>query len=204
MNEQHPERNTDVVLFLDSFAEARRAGASTLDLGVRATAALAAHYLARRDRVGLVSFGGVLRWLLPGMGITHLYRIVDSLLDTEVVLNYAWRDIDVVPVRTLPPQALVLAVSPLLDERAVGALLDLPARGFDLAIVEVSPVPFAPPGRGEVDELAHRLWMLRRAAVKARYAQLGVAVSEWRDGIPLQAAIEEVSAFRRHARRTRV
>ena len=41
---------------------------STLDDAIRAAAALATRYLERRDRVGLVSFGGVLRWLRPGWG----------------------------------------------------------------------------------------------------------------------------------------
>ena len=35
VNEAHPERNADVVLFLDTFAEARRTGPGTLDLAVR-------------------------------------------------------------------------------------------------------------------------------------------------------------------------
>ena len=142
VNDRHPERNTDVILFLDSFAEARDAERSTLDLAVRAAATLASRYLERRDRVGIVSFGGILRWLVPGMGAAQRYRIVDSLLETEIVFNYAWKDVSVIPSRTLPPQALVLAVTPLLDERSVAALLDLRARGYDLAVVEVSPEPF--------------------------------------------------------------
>ena len=128
VNEYHPERNSDVIIFVDSFAEARRDGTSTLDQGVRATAALAARYLREKDRVGLISFGGTLNWLLPATGLVHLYRIVDAVLDSRVVLNYAWRNLDVVPRRTLPAHALVLAVSPLLDERATDALLDLRGR----------------------------------------------------------------------------
>ena len=57
VNEQHPERNSDVVIFVDTFAEARREDESTLDLAVRAAATLAEHYLSTRDRVGFVSFG---------------------------------------------------------------------------------------------------------------------------------------------------
>jgi len=198
VSETHPERNTDVILFLDSFAEARVAGGGTLDLAVRAAASLADRYLARRDRVGLVGFGGVLRWLLPGMGRVQAYRIADALLDTEIVFSYAWKDVEVLPARTLPPQALVLALSPLLDERAVAALLDLRARGFDLSVVDVSPLPFVDPGPG-LDEVAFRLWRLRREALRYRYEQAGVAVAEWRDGSPLQVALEEVRSFRRHA-----
>ncbi len=94
----------------------------------------------------------------------------------------------------------MIAITPLLDERAVSALLDLRARGFDLAVVEVSPLPFVDPGRGRTRDVAYRLWRLQRDAVRAEYAAAGVPVAEWRDGEPLAAPIEEVTAFRRHAR----
>ena len=203
VNERHPERNADVILFLDTFADARAGGRSTLDLAVRATATLASRYLERRDRVGLVSFGGVLRWLTPGMGITQGYRIVDALLASEIVFNYAWKDISIIPTRILPPQALVVAVTPLLDDRAVEALADLRARRYDLAIVEVSPAGFAIPGERESDQLAYRLWLLRRREIRARYESLGIAVATWSDEQPLDAVLEGVRAFRRHARLAR-
>ena len=200
VNEAHPERNTDVVLFLDTFAEARRSDTGTLDLGVRAAASFATHYLKEKDRVGLVSFGGVLNWLTVTSGTTQLYRIVDSLLDAQILLSYAWKDLDIIPTRTLPPRALVIALSPLLDERAVRALLDLPGRGFDLAVIEISPFPFVEEGESETERLAYRLWRLRREALRSRYASLGVPIVEWREGVPLEAMVEEVRAFRRHAR----
>ena len=203
VNDLHPERNTDVVLFLDSFAQAARGGTGTLDLAVSAATGLAERYLKVKDRVGFVSFGGVLNWLVPGTGLLQLYRIVDSVLDTEVVLNYAWKDIDVIPRRTLPPQALVLALTPLLDERATDALLDVRARGFDLAVVEISPLPFTEPGRGKTGELAWRLWVLKRDALRARFERAGVPVARWDDRVPLAAALEEVRSFRRHARMSR-
>jgi uncharacterized protein (DUF58 family) len=204
VNESHPERNADVILFVDSFEEARQSDAGTLDLAVRATAALADAYIARRDRVGLVSFGGILRWLTPGMGRVQLYRIVDALIDTEVVLSYYWTEIEVIPRRTLTPHALVIALSPLLDRRSVGALLDLRARGYDLAVVDVSPLPFTQrPSRG-LDSVAYDIWMLRRDAVRHRLRRAGVAVAEWQDGTPLDAVLEEVRSFRRYARLARV
>ncbi|HEU0337216.1 MAG TPA: DUF58 domain-containing protein [Gaiellaceae bacterium] len=199
VNERHPERNTDVILFLDSFAEARRLEESTLDLAVRATATLAARYLARRDRVGLVTFGGILRWLMPGTGVAQRYRLIDAVLETEVEFSYAWKDVNVIPARTLPPEALVLAVTPLLDPRAVGALLDLRARGYDLAVIEVSPVPFVEPGRSELDRLAHRLWLLRREELRSRFERVGVSVADWSEGTSFEAALEGVRSYRRHA-----
>jgi uncharacterized protein (DUF58 family) len=200
VNERHPERNTDVVLFLDSFAEVRRDGAGTLDQAVRAAATLAARYLERRDRVGLVTFGGVLRWLQPGMGLVQRYRLIDALLETGVELSYAWKDASIIPAKTLPSGALVIALTPLLDARSVGALVDLRGRGYDIVVVEVSPVGFVQPDDGELGELAHRLWLLHREELRSRFQQLGVAVARWDDDIPLEAALEGVRAYRRHAK----
>jgi uncharacterized protein (DUF58 family) len=200
VNESHPERNADVVLFLDTFAEARNAEVGTLDRAVRAAAALAHGYLGRRDRVGVVGFGGVVRWLQPSMGRVQLYRIVETLIETEIAFSYAWKRIDLLPPRTLPPQSLVLALSPLLDGRVLDALTDLRARGFDLAIVDVSPFGLVQPLRGEGGALAFRLWRLWRSTLHDRYRQLGVPVVDWREGTDIVTAIEEVRAYRRHAR----
>jgi uncharacterized protein (DUF58 family) len=204
VNEHHAERNADIVIFLDSFAEARRGGRSTLDPALRAAATLAARYLRQKDRVGFVTFGGMLNWLLPATGTAQLYRIVDAMLDTQIILNYAWKDIDVIPPRTLPPQALVLALTPLLDDRAANALLDLRGRGFDLVVVEVSPLPFVRSARDETEALGQRLWRLRREAVRGRFERAGVPVAIWGDETSLAAALEEVSSFRRNARLARV
>jgi uncharacterized protein (DUF58 family) len=200
VNEQHPERNTDVVLFLDTFSEVRAEGRSTNDRAVRAAATLAHGYLQRKDRVGLVGFGGVLSWLVPESGTRQLYAIVDTLLASDIVHSYAWRDVDVLPPRTLPAKALVLALTPLLDDRTAAALLDLRARGYDLIVVEVSPLELLEPAPGSSLALAHRLWRLQREALRWRYEQVGVPVVNWREGIPLAAALEEVNAFRHLAR----
>lgn len=200
INEHHAERNADVVLLLDSFAEARRGDSSTLDPALRAAGTLAARYLREKDRVGFVTFGGILNWLLPTTGAVQLYRIVDAMLDTQIVLSFAWRDIGTVPRRTLPPQALVIALTPLLDDRAEAALLDLRGRGFDLVVVEISPLSLLPEPRGEAGRLADRLWRLRRDAVRGRFERAGIPVAVWGDETSLAAALEEVSAYRRHAR----
>jgi uncharacterized protein (DUF58 family) len=200
VNEHHAERNADVVIFLDSFAELGQPGASTLDDALRAAASLAARYLRQKDRVGFVSFGGTLNWLLPTTGATQLYRIVDSMLDTRVALNYAWKDLDIIPPRTLPPRALVVALSPLLDERAVSALLNVRGRGFDLVVIEISPLRFLPPAESLMAETAQRIWRLRREALRGRFERAGVPIVVWDEERPLAAALEEVTAFRQHAR----
>ncbi|HEU5207144.1 MAG TPA: DUF58 domain-containing protein [Gaiellaceae bacterium] len=203
VNERHPERNTDVVLFVDSFADVRDGGRSVLDDAVRAAAALAAKYLEHRDRVGLVGFGGVLRWLQPGMGSTQRYRLVETLLETGVAPTYTWRDVNVIPARILPPAALVLALSPLVDPRFVAALEDLRGRRYDVAVVEVDPVPLVRPGPTEVERAAYRLWLLEREVLRWRLEKRGIGIATWADR-SLDAALEEVTTFRRHARTARV
>jgi uncharacterized protein (DUF58 family) len=190
-----------VVLFLDTFAHAEHAEAGTLDAAVHAAAALASAYLARRDRVALVSFGGELNWLTPSAGTSQQYRIIDALISSDVKLSYAWKDVTHLPRRLLAPRALVLALSPLLDPRGIGALLDLRARGYDVAVVEVSPVAHTPADEAGSDRLAVRLWRLQRDTLRIRFEALGVPVARWQHPhTALEVAIEEVIAFRRHAR----
>jgi uncharacterized protein (DUF58 family) len=203
VNEQHPERNSDIVLFIDTFAEVRSGVRGTHDLAVRAATSLAHRYLEHKDRVGLVGLGGHLSWMLPRTGTLQLYKIVDSLLQSDIVLTFAARGVDLLPPRSLPPKALVVALTPLLDRRSAKALLDLRARGFDLVVVEVSPVEFVKPAADELSQLAYRVWRLSREALRLRYEQAGVPVVEWRDGEPLNVALEEVTAFRRYARQAR-
>ena len=203
VNERHPERNADVVIFLDSFAEAREADEGTLEHAVRAASTLATRLLERRDRVGLVAFGGILRWLEPGGGLIQRYRLVDALLETGVEFSYAWKDVNVIPARILPPRALVIALTPLLDERSVAALVDLRGRGHDLVVLEVSPEPYLEPGQAATDGIALRLWRLKRAELRDRFERLGVAVATLDDEHGVEVALEGVRAYRRHARLSR-
>jgi uncharacterized protein (DUF58 family) len=203
VNERHPERNADVVIFLDSFAEARASDEGTFEHAVRVAATLITGFLERRDRVGLVAFGGILRWLQPGGGLVQRYRLVDALLETGVEFSYAWKDVNVIPARTLPPGALVVALTPLLDDRTVSALVDLRGRGHDLVVLEVSPDPYVVPSTDPADVVATRLWRLQRAELRARFERLGVAVATLDDKTTVEAALEGVREYRRHARLAR-
>jgi uncharacterized protein (DUF58 family) len=196
VNVQHPEHSSDLVLFLDTFAEAEFGHEGTLDAAVRAAAALASTYLARRDRVALVSLGGELRWLTGSPGARQLYRILDALYSSQVRPTFRWKAVTHVPRQLLPARALVIALSPLLDERGIGALLDLRARGYDLVVVEISPVADA-----SRDDLALRLWRLQRDALRSRFQALGIPVAHWEPThAAIEVGIEEVITLRRHAR----
>jgi uncharacterized protein (DUF58 family) len=198
VNEQHLERNTDVVLFLDTFAEVKELARTTHLRAVRAAATLAHRYLERKDRVGLVAFGGFISWLTPRAGVRQLYEIVDRLLTTDVVESYTKPGVSLLPPRTLPPKALVIALTPLFDPRTARALLDLRGRGYDLIVIEVA-TPEAAETAASVP-LAERLWRLSREALRWQFAEVGVPVVTWHEGDPLAIPIEEVNSFRHLAR----
>lgn len=201
VTEHQLERNADVVLFLDTFAELGVPPTTTLDLTIRAATALGRGYLGERDRVGLVVFGGYLRWLLPRMGTRQAHRLAAALIDAEVAHSDAWKDVDVLPRRTLPSGCLVVALTPLLDRRTVGALADLRARGFDVAVIDTLPAALGPRPTARTDP-AERMLDLRRAAIRARYQRLGLGIGTWEADAPLEAALAQVAAFRRHVPRT--
>ncbi len=189
VNLGHPERDTDLVLFLDTFADIELRSHRLLDLTVRGAAALAQHHLRHNDRVGLVSFGGTIRWLSASMGRTQSYRIADFLLGTNATFSYAWKDIDRLPAGTLPAGASIVAFSPLIDDRALRALSDLAGRGFRVAVIntlaeeQVDPLP-TPEGR-----LAHRVWKLDREARRALLGDAGIPSVTWTGEAGLDATL---------------
>jgi uncharacterized protein (DUF58 family) len=201
VNVRHPEHSAEVVLFLDTFAEAELGEEGTLDAAVRAAAALASTYLARRDRVALVSLGGELTWLTGSAGVRQQYRILDALFASQVRRGFRWKGVTHVPRRLLPARALVIALSPLLDVRGIAALLDLRARGYDVVVLEISPL--AQDAASSLEPM-FRLWRLQRDALRGRFEALGIPVARWEPRhAPVEMAVEEVITLRRHARPAR-
>jgi uncharacterized protein (DUF58 family) len=200
VNELHPERNTAVVLLLDVLTDIGTSRGAPLDQCVRAAAALAERYLARRDRVGLLAVGGGLRWLRAGSGAMQVQRIVDTLLEVRGLVASGEEPRPLaIPLRTIPPKALVLVLSPLLEDAIVRTLLELRGRGFDLAVLEIPPFPYLEV-EGEHAELATRLLRLERDLLRSRLRARGIAVVEWNEDESLEATIRAMEEFRRRAR----
>ena len=131
------ERSQDVVLLVDATSDVGQPGESALDLGLRGAAGAARAYLDGRDRVGVITYqwGGA-HWLAPSLGRRQLYKIIDVLLTADT--GYARGAVfSRLPRAALPPGALVVAFSPLLDGRFVEALRDMRERGFALIVVDV-------------------------------------------------------------------
>ena len=162
---------------------------------------MARAHLARRYRVALVDFGGTPSLALAGrLATIQLYRIIDALIRSEIAFSYAWRAVESIPRRILPPGALILAVTPLLDERSIRLITDLRRRGADLTVVEASPLTHVSAGPAATDALAYRLWATAAKAPRARLQALGIGIAVWDDDHALGPALEGVNSFRRSAR----
>jgi uncharacterized protein (DUF58 family) len=177
------ERLQNVVIIADTTADVGDTGQSSLDLVLRGTAGTMVRYLARRDRVGLISFGPALGWIAPGQGRRHARRLMDLLVagptggDRPSAMTR-------LPRAALPPGALILVFSPLLDPRLVEALRDLRERGFSVVVIDVLTA------RPEHDAsalsgLTARLWALEQQAIRFSLTQIGVPVAHWDGKAPL-------------------
>jgi uncharacterized protein (DUF58 family) len=199
VTQHHLERNADVVLMLDTLSQVGRPSVASLDMCARAAASLASVYLARKDRVGLIEYGGTFRWVRPAAGRAQLERIMDALAAAQPAFTYVKKDLVLVPPRILPPRALVLALSPLLGARFVDAVTDLVARRFDVVLLAVSPVAVtrAVLQLSPVEDLACRLWAVEHRAQLEGLHRRGLAVVEWTPAEPLELALAPLARRRR-------
>ena len=194
------ERSQDVVLLVDSTSDVGQPGSSALDLALRGAGAAARAYLEARDRVGVITYqwGGA-SWLAPALGRRQVYRIIDSMLASDAGYSRG-ASFARLPRAALPPGALVVVFSPLLDQRFVEALRDMRERGFSMLVVDV--LNTEPPARRRVeDRLARRLWRMEQDAIRFSLRELGVPVVHW-DGeesldLPLAAHTRRPMAARR-------
>ena len=191
VNQFHQERSADVVLLLDTLAETGASPHSSIDASVRAVTALASAYIARKDRVGLVEFGGYLRWLKPAAGRRQWERLLRAAIPASQHHTYMARTLEYVPATALPRQALVIAVSPVIDERFVKAIVDLAGRGYDVVLLAVSPVeltrrvlPDTP-----LSDVACALWTLEWESRIRQLRTNGITVAEWQPERPLDTAL---------------
>jgi len=187
INQRAALRAADLVIMIDAFSDVGPPGDTTLDIAVRGAAGLTTAYLQTGDRVGVVVLGGVLNWLAPSPGNRQFFRIVEMTFGVRFP-SEATPDLDRVPRTALPPRALVVLFTPLLDRRALSAVADLRQRGVSLVIVDV--LTHEPPveRRLALSQLAVRLWRLDRSALRASLADLGVPVLNWDSRTGLEGA----------------
>ena len=174
------ERTQNLVVIADETTDVGEPGSSTLDLVLRGAAGTVRRYLAARDRVGLIIYAGRLSWIAPGQGQRHFHRLLDLLMSAPGGWERA-AGLTRLPRAALPPGALIVVFSPLLDPRLVEALRDLRERGSSVIVVDVlNARPQHDTSR--LSRLTGRIWSLEQEAVRFSLTQIGVPVVHW-DGI---------------------
>ena len=116
-----------------------------------------------------------------------------------MIFSYVAKDLALVPKRILPPRALIVALSPLADERFVKALQDLVVRGFPVVLLTISPVyvtrAVLAPSRAT--DITCRLWALERAVQLQELRRQGIIVLEWHPEEPLELVLSATTRRRR-------
>ncbi|HWC20673.1 MAG TPA: DUF58 domain-containing protein [Flexivirga sp.] len=190
------EQDTEVLVVLDASADftasdAEPEHASSLDLGVRASAGVATHFLGRGDRVGLEVVGGMQPVRVPmGMGTLHSRRVVDCLAGIERGVGTGFRTAS---VRTrIRPGGVLLLVSPLLSPMPLTLAAKLAQRGMTVLVIDCLPgeLPTADAGMA----LATHLRLLERDREIRAIQRLGVPVTAWRGPGSLDPALSRLSA----------
>ena len=200
VTEFQEERNADVVILIDTTADIGRQPDSSLDYCVKAAAALATGYLRHRDRVGLITYGGNIQWIRPRTGRRQIETLLEALLPTSMAANYSFQGLDLLPPRVLPPGALVIALSPLIDPRFTKVVANLAGRGFDVLLLALSPLELMRPfmKQSPLDALAARLWTLNRRSTLDALQEVGLPAVEVRPDLPLDAALAPLARTGRH------
>ena len=199
VNQRHPERQADLVLMVDTFADDRDDHALALVRSVRAAWVLATAHLAAHDRVGVVTFGGYPAWLSPAGGERALLALCDRLLATRAAWTEAQRSVAYLPAPVIPPGALVVGLTQLHDNRMTSALVALRRRGREVAAIEVDvteAVAAVASARG-VPAATMRLWRLELERRRRALDAIGIPVVAWPAGDDPAVVLERLARARR-------
>jgi uncharacterized protein (DUF58 family) len=181
VTERIMDRAADVVAVLDTTPQAPGPAADSLQRTVRGATQVVQSALQRGDRAGVVVSGSRLRWLGADIGRRQFYRILDTVLDAG-----GTSDGTLVPRAALPPTAVVIAFSTMLDTNFALSLLELRRRGHVVVAVDVLR---GPPFEVELDQMSARMWKLERRNMYRNMSVLGVPVVAWEDDSALDLAL---------------
>lgn len=175
------DRDTDVQLIIDTAVDVgtgRSDFGTSLDVTVRAAASIAEHYLRQGDRVGLIDLGSARAPVRLNSGRRHMMQVLAALLGSATSFR---PDTDRVARRLqgVPPRALVMVFSTLLDPSISGHLAALAQAGHTVLVIDTLPPGAGVVARDEWTPLAWRVAMLARDTLRHRLGELGVPVVAW-------------------------
>jgi uncharacterized protein (DUF58 family) len=187
------DRSADVVVLIDGYPQP--AGPATESTGrtVRGAAQVVQTALRNGDRAGIVALGGRRpRWLGADIGQRQFYRVLDTVLAAGDEFETTTGTL--APRAAIPPGAIIVAFSTLLDTEFALSLIDLRRRGHVVVAVDVlQGSPFA----AQQDPLVDRMWTLQRSAMYRDMGTVGVDVVAWQADHTLDQSMRAVPDRRR-------
>lgn len=210
--ETHAEQDAGVLLVVDALAELGRSEgidgrASSLDVTVRAAAAVAEHHVRTGDRVALRVVGGTGAQVRFGAGQRHLRVLTGTLARVRagtppgLAHERAGPATEALSLRATAG-TVVVVLSPMLHEVAAGAAAQLARRGLQVLVVDTLPPDLVPEVHAEGGSpwtpLAWRMRRCERELLLERLASTGCPVVPWRG----PGTVDEV--LRRLARRAQL
>jgi uncharacterized protein (DUF58 family) len=205
VSQTHADEESQVVLCIDATSDlGQREGIdgrpTSLDLTLRAAAAVAEHHLGRGDRVIVRVFGDRGFPRLPARtGVGQMRILLRVLARVEPATD---RRVDAVRVTSrLPAEALVLVFSPMVSQASVAVVGRLAAAGMSTVVVDTLPDHLGTTGT-EWSDLAWRLRRVTRRAELERLGRRGVPVVPWRGSGSLDAVLRALAVRARAPRVT--
>lgn len=197
ITERLTDRAADVVVLFDTYPQPPGPAAAATERTARGAAQVVQSALRFGDRAGLVALGGrTTRWLGPDIGQRQFYRILDTMLGASD--NFENATGTLAPRPAVPPGAIVIAFSTMLDTEFALALIDLRKRGHAVVAVDVLE---GSPLEGEHDPLVNRMWALQRSFMYRDMATVGVDIVGWPGTATLDQAMASVPEHRPRSRR---
>lgn len=183
VSQRYRDQAADIVILIDHLGARGAYDRGFADAAVRGGASVARAYLDSGDRVGLVLYGSVLRWITPGQGLAQRMRLLDQLVEPPTVDSFLDPELTRIPAAALPPRAVVFCFSPLLDRRILTALARLTSRGHRLIVIDVAGLE---PQRwpSKLSTLTPQVWRRRGELVRSRLAASGAMVVDDVTGVP--------------------
>lgn len=185
VNQRLTDRSVDVVVVLDLSGQPPGPATAATQRAVEGAVQVVQSALRNGDRAGVIGLGSRQpRWLGPDIGQRQFYRVLDTVLGTGA--GYQTMTGTVAPRTALPPGAVVVAFSTLLDGEFGLALIELARRGHIVVVVDV--LDGCPLG-DDLDPVITRMWALQRSAMYRDMRVVGVEVVAWPSELPLEAAM---------------
>jgi uncharacterized protein (DUF58 family) len=197
VTERLTDRAADVVVLIDGYPQPPGPATAATDRIVRGAVQVVQSALRGGDRAGIVALGGRRpRWLGADIGRRQFYRILDAVLTAGD--GFETTPGTLAPQAAVPPGAIVIAFSTLLDTEFALALIDLRKRGHTVVAVDVlEGAPF----EEARDRLVTRMWSMQRSFMYRDMGTIGVDVVSWHGDATLDQAMQLVPDHRRRVRR---